>query len=60
MTDITKYRNISVTHKVYGDLQKIAAAAGKKIGVEKLSISKTVETLATKEKELLNGKMSHN
>ena len=54
MTDITKYRNISVTHKVYSDLESISKVAGKQIGVEKLSISKTVETLAPKEKKRLN------
>ena len=29
MTDITKYRNISVTHKVYSDLESISKVAGK-------------------------------
>jgi|TARA_R100000742_G_C4268954_1_gene87380 hypothetical protein len=56
MTDTTKYRNISVTHKVYGDLEKISQA---QIPGVKLSISKTVETLATKEKKRLNGKLSN-
>ena len=59
MTDITKYRNISVTHKVYGVLESISKIAGKQIGVDKLSISKTVETLATKEKKRLNGKANN-
>jgi|TARA_R100000655_G_scaffold24688_1_gene50099 hypothetical protein len=55
MTDITKYRNISVTHKVYSDLIAISKA---QIPGVKLSVSKTVETLATKEKKRLNGKLS--
>ena len=55
MTDITKYRNISVTHKVYNDLIAISKA---QIPGGKLSVSKTVETLATKEKKRLNGKLS--
>lgn len=55
MTDITKYRNISVTHKVYNDLITISKA---QIPGVKLSVSKTVETLATKEKKRLNGKLS--
>jgi hypothetical protein len=59
MTDITKYRNISVTHKVYSVLESISKIAGKQIGVDKLSISKTVETLATKEKKRLNGKANN-
>mgnify|MGYP003147231841 FL=1 len=54
MTDITKYRNISVIHQVYGDLEKISR---KLIPGVKLSISKTVETLAAKEKQRLNGKI---
>ena len=53
MTDITKYRNISVTHKVYSDLE---AVSRRQIPGVKLSFSKTVETLATKEKKRLNGK----
>ena len=54
MTDITKYRNISVTHAVYGDLEKISR---KTLPGVKLSISKTVENLAAKETQRLNGKM---
>ena len=55
MTDITKYRNISVSRKVYADLEDISAA---KIPGVKLSISKTVETLAAKEKMALSEKLS--
>tara|TARA_B100000427_G_C15173123_1_gene448183 strand:- start:7 stop:192 length:186 start_codon:yes stop_codon:yes gene_type:complete len=53
MTDFTKYRNISVSHKVYADLEDISS---KRIPGVKLSISKTVETLAAKEKLVLNKK----
>ena len=55
MTDITKYRNISVIQQVYSDLEKISR---KLIPGVKLSISKTVETLAAKEKQRLNGKIT--
>ena len=55
MTDITKYRNISVSRKVYADLEDISVA---KIPGVKLSISKTVETLAAKEKIALSEKLS--
>ena len=55
MTDITKYRNISVIHQVYSDLEKISR---KLIPGVKLSISKTVETLAAKERQRLNGKIA--
>ena len=54
MTDITKYRNISVTHAVYADLEKISR---KTLPGVKLSISKTVESLAAKETQRLNGKI---
>ena len=55
MTDITKYRNISVTHSVYANLIKISKTMTRVPGV-KVSISKTVETLAEQEVQLLNGK----
>ena len=54
MTDITKYRNISVTHAVYSDLTKISKQT---LPGVKLSISKTVENLAAKETQRLNGKI---
>ena len=54
MTDITKYRNISVTHAVYADLTKISRQT---LPGVKLSISKTVENLAAKETQRLNGKI---
>ena len=53
MTDITKYRNISVIHQVYSDLEKISR---KLIPGVKLSISKTVEALANEKYKKLNGK----
>tara|TARA_R110000751_G_scaffold44644_2_gene102015 strand:+ start:84 stop:263 length:180 start_codon:yes stop_codon:yes gene_type:complete len=55
MTDITKYRNISVTHAVYSDLEKISRNT---VPGVKLSISKTVESLAAGEKQRLNGKIN--
>ena len=54
MTDITKYRNISVTHADYADLTKISRQT---LPCVKLSISKTVENLAAKETQRLNGKI---
>jgi len=55
MTDITKYRNISVTHAVYSDLEKISRNT---VPGVKLSISKTVESLSAAEKQRLNGRLS--
>ena len=56
MTDITKYRDVSLSHPTYDQLHFIS----KKIipGV-KLSISKTVESLAAKELQRINGKDRH-
>ena len=54
MTDITKYRNISVTHKVYSDLE---AVSRRQIPGVKLSISKTVESLAADKTQKINGKL---
>ena len=55
MTDITKYRNVSLSHHTYEQLQKISKQITPAPGV-KLSISKTVESLAAKEIIRLNGK----
>ena len=56
MTYITKYRNVSLTHEVYANLIKISKTLTRVPGV-KVSISKTVETLAEQEIQLLNGKV---
>jgi hypothetical protein len=56
MTDITKYRNISVRIPVYANLQKIAKTINGVEGVT-TSVAKTVETLAAKEIQRLNGKV---
>ena len=44
MTDISKYRNVSLTHATYKTLQQLS-----KVLLEdtKLSISKTIEAIAT-------------
>ena len=56
MTDITKYRKVSLTHDVYANLIKISKTLTRVPGV-KVSISKTVETLAEQEIQALNGKI---
>ena len=53
MTDITKYRNVSLTHKTYNILLRLSK---KLLPYEELSISKTVSTLAKEKEALLNGK----
>ena len=54
MTDITKYRNVSLPHSVYNNLIKISKV---KVDGATLSISKTIEILTNMEVKKLNGKM---
>ena len=54
MTDIKKYRNVSLPHSVYNNLIKISKV---KIEGATLSISKTIEILTNLEVKKLNGKM---
>ena len=53
MTDITKYRNVSLTHQTYNTLVRLSKQL---LPHEKLSISKTVGALANEKVEKLNGK----
>ena len=53
MTDITKYRNVSLTHDTY----KILISLSKVLLPDaKLSVSKTIESLANERAKKLNGK----
>ena len=54
MTDITKYRNVSLTHKTYSILIALSKVL---LPDAKLSISKTVESLANEKAKKLNGKI---
>ena len=54
MTDITKYRNVSLTHETF----KVLIALSKVLLPDaKLSISKTIESLANEKAKKLNGKI---
>ena len=53
MTDISKYRNVSLTHVTYNTLVRLSKTL---LPDAKLSISKTVESLATEKDRKLNGK----
>ena len=54
MTDITKYRNVSLTHDTY----KILISLSKVLLPDaKLSISKTIESIANEKSKKLNGKV---
>ena len=55
MTDISKYRNVSLTHDTYNTLVRLSKTL---LPDAKLSISKTVEALATEKDRKLNGKNS--
>jgi len=54
MTDITKYRNVSLTHETYKTLINLSKVL---LPDAKLSISKTVECLANEKAKKLNGKI---
>ena len=54
MTDITKYRNVSLTHETYKTLialSKVLLPDGK------LSISETIECITNEKAKKLNGKI---
>ena len=54
MTDISKYRNVSLTHETYKTLialSKVLLPDGN------LSISKTIEVIANEKARKLNGKI---
>lgn len=53
MTDITKYRNVSLSHHAYDQLEKLSKII---VPGVKLSISKTVESLAADKAQKINGK----
>ena len=55
MTDISKYRNVSLTHDTYNTLVKLSKQL---LPDARLSISKTVEALAHEKARKLNGKVS--
>ena len=54
MTDITKYRNVSLTKETYSTLEKLSQVI---LPNAKLSISKTVECIANEKAKKLNGKI---
>ena len=54
MTDITKYRNVSLTKETYAILEKLSKVL---LPDAKLSISKTVESIANEKAKKLNGKL---
>ena len=53
MTDISKYRNVSLTHDTYKTLIKLSKIL---LPDASLSISKTIESLENERAKKLNGK----
>ena len=56
MTDISKYRNVSLTHEAYNTLKNLSKVLLP--GGTPLSISKTIESLANEKAEKLNAKIT--
>ena len=56
MTDITKYRNVSLTHDTY---KKLIALSKVLLPDAKLSISKTNESIAHEKAKTYNGKLKN-
>ena len=54
MTDITKYRNVSLTKETYSTLEKLSKVL---LPDAKLSVAKTIESIANEKAKKLNGKM---
>ena len=54
MTDITKYRNVSLTKETYKVLEQLSKVI---LPDAKLSISKTIESIANEKAKKLNGKL---
>ena len=54
MTDMTKYKNVSLTKETYAILEKLSKVL---LPDAKLSISKTIESIANEKVKKLNGKV---
>ena len=54
MTDMTKYRNVSLTKETYKVLEQLSKVI---LPDAKLSISKTIESIANEKSKKLNGKL---
>ena len=54
MTDMSKYKNVSLTKETYAILDKISKIL---LPDAKLSVAKTIESLANEKARKLNGKI---
>ena len=54
MTDMTKYKNVSLSKETYAILEKLSKVL---LPDAKLSVAKTIESIANEKAKKLNGKM---
>ncbi len=54
MTDMTKYKNVSLSKETYAILEKLSKVL---LPDAKLSVAKTIETIANEKARKLNGKI---
>jgi exopolysaccharide biosynthesis protein len=54
MTDMSKYKNVSLTKQTYKTLESLSKVL---LPDAKLSVSKTIESLANEKAKKLNGKI---
>ena len=57
MTDMGKYKNVSLTKDTYATLEKLSKMI---LPEAKLSIAKTIEAIANEKAKKLNGKFKKN
>ena len=54
MTDMSKYKNVSLSKETYAILEKLSKVL---LPDAKLSVAKTIETIANEKAKKLNGKI---
>jgi len=57
MTDMSKYKNVSLTKDTYATLEKLSKVI---LPDAKLSVAKTIEAIANEKAKKLNGKLKKN
>jgi len=60
MTDMTKYKNVSLSKETYNVLDKLSKVLMPDFPGGKLSIAKTIEYIANEKVKKLNGKFKKN
>ena len=57
MTDMSKYKNVSLSKETYAILEKLSKVL---LPDAKLSVAKTIETIANEKARKLNGRVKKN